>query len=133
MRKVSAVSSSRTSVKSTFSTLGQIKNCRKDFSIDSTLIVSKYKFIRISALNLLDGVPELLHKDFRDICRYSECLEAGGVLDEIDDHLKCLFLPWHSGFQSDIGRANLDFLSKWNLFFITSNNLLFLLRIHDSS
>nr|GEX35863.1 hypothetical protein [Tanacetum cinerariifolium] len=38
-------------------------------------INEKEEFIRISVLNLLDGVPELLHKDFQDICRYSESLE----------------------------------------------------------
>ncbi|GJZ03998.1 hypothetical protein Tco_0537273 [Tanacetum coccineum] len=78
-------------------------------------------------------IPELLHKDLWDIYRDSESLEARGVLDEINNHLKCLFLLWHSGFQSDIGRANLNSLSKRNLFFITSSNLLFFLRIHDSA
>nr|GEX09487.1 hypothetical protein [Tanacetum cinerariifolium] len=42
----------------------------------------------------------------------SERFEACGVLDEINGHLKCLFLLWHSGFQSDISRANLYSLSQ---------------------
>ncbi|GKE97807.1 hypothetical protein Tco_0021158 [Tanacetum coccineum] len=91
------------------------------------------KFIRISALKLLDGIPKLLHKYFWDICRDSKSFEAGGVLDEINDYLKCLFLLWHSGFKSDIGRANLDSLREWNRLIITSSNLLFFLRIHDSA
>ncbi|GKE18845.1 hypothetical protein Tco_1426422 [Tanacetum coccineum] len=56
-----------------------------------------------------------------------------GVLDEINDYLKCLFLLWHSGFKPDIGRANLDSLRDWNPFIITSSNLLFFLRIHDAA
>ncbi|GKG21251.1 hypothetical protein Tco_0383846, partial [Tanacetum coccineum] len=50
------------------------------------------------ALDLLDRVPELLHEYFRDFCKDSECLEACGVLDYINDDLKCLFLLLHSGF-----------------------------------
>ncbi|GKD21688.1 hypothetical protein Tco_1223391, partial [Tanacetum coccineum] len=43
-----------------------------------------------------------------------ERFKAGGVLDEINDYLKCLFLLWHSGFQSDIGRAlkQVEFLMR---------------------
>ncbi|GJY86750.1 hypothetical protein Tco_0500776 [Tanacetum coccineum] len=109
------------------------KNLSKDFGIDSALLVGQKEFIRICALDLLDCVPELLHKDFEDICRDSESLEARGVLDYINDHLKCLFLLWHSGFQSQIGRAYLDSISRWNSFFITSNDLLRFLLIHDSA
>nr|GEW96117.1 hypothetical protein [Tanacetum cinerariifolium] len=56
------------------------------------------EFIRICALNLLDRIPELLHKDFWDIYRDSESLKARRVLDKINNHLKCLFLLWHYGF-----------------------------------
>ncbi|GJW73213.1 hypothetical protein Tco_0132583, partial [Tanacetum coccineum] len=63
---------------------------------------------------------------------YGESLEARGILDYVNDHLKCLFLLWHSGFQSDIGRADLDSLSRRNPLFITVSNLCFL-RIHDSA
>ncbi|GJZ15055.1 hypothetical protein Tco_0550732 [Tanacetum coccineum] len=87
-----------------------IKDCPKDFSID-----------------------KLLHKDFWDIYRYGESLKTRGILDYLNDHLKCLFLLWYSGFQSDIGRADLDSLSRRNLLFITSNNLLCFLRIYDSA
>nr|GFC25267.1 hypothetical protein [Tanacetum cinerariifolium] len=90
------------------------------------------EFIRISVLNLLDGVLELMHKDFWDICRYGESLEARGIFDYVNDHLKCLFLIWYSGFQSDIGRADLDSPSRRNLLLIMSSNLLCFLRIHDS-
>ncbi|GKE77888.1 hypothetical protein Tco_1544008, partial [Tanacetum coccineum] len=75
-----------------------IQNLSKDFSIDFALLVGQKEFIRICALDLLDCVPELLYKDFEDICRDSEILEARGVLDYINDHLKCFFLLWHSGF-----------------------------------
>ncbi|GKD81764.1 hypothetical protein Tco_1348603, partial [Tanacetum coccineum] len=85
-----------------------IKNHSKNFSIDFALLVGHKKFIRFQVFDLLDSVPELLHKDFRDICRDSECLEARGVLDHINDDLKCFFFLMHSGFQSNIGRANLD-------------------------
>ncbi|GJX43580.1 reverse transcriptase domain, reverse transcriptase zinc-binding domain protein [Tanacetum coccineum] len=63
----------------------------------------------------------------------SESFKVGGVLDEINDYLKCLFLLWHIGFQSNIGRANLDSLREWNPIIITSSNLLFFLMIHDSA
>ncbi|GJV56323.1 hypothetical protein Tco_1457328 [Tanacetum coccineum] len=108
-------------------------NLSEDFNIDSALLVGQKEFIRICALDLLDRIPELLHKNFRNICRDRKCLEARGVLDLINRDLKCLFLLWHSGFQSYIGRANLDSISRWNLFFITSSNLLCFLRIHDSA
>ncbi|GJW64773.1 hypothetical protein Tco_0116657 [Tanacetum coccineum] len=110
-----------------------IQNLSKDFSIESALLVGHKEFIRICALDLFDCVPELLHKDFRDICRDSESLEACGVLDYINDNLKCLFLLWHSGFQSQIGRAYLDSFSRWNSLFITSSHLLNFLWIHDSA
>ncbi|GKE05395.1 hypothetical protein Tco_1397413 [Tanacetum coccineum] len=106
------------------------KNLSKYFSIDNVLLVGQKEFIRICALDLLDRVPELLHKYFRDFYRDSECLEVRGVLDHINN-LKCLFLLLHSGFQSQIGRANLDCFSSWNSLFITSNNLLSFLWIHD--
>ncbi|GKE56099.1 hypothetical protein Tco_1495284, partial [Tanacetum coccineum] len=89
--------------------------------------------IEISTLNLPDGVPELLHKDFRNVCRDSESLEANGILNYVNDHLKCLFLLWHSSFQSDISRADFDSLVIWNPLFITSSNLLCFLRIYDSA
>nr|GEX52347.1 retrovirus-related Pol polyprotein from transposon TNT 1-94 [Tanacetum cinerariifolium] len=79
-----------------------IKDCPKDFSIDSTLLVYKEKFIGISPLNLLDGVPELLHKDFRDVCRDCKSLEACGILDNINADLKCFFILRDNGLQSDI-------------------------------
>ncbi|GKC28138.1 hypothetical protein Tco_1035432 [Tanacetum coccineum] len=76
---------------------------------------------------------EIAHKDIRDICKIRlKALEARGILVYVNDHLKCLFFMWHSGFQSDIGRADLDSFSRRNPFFITSNNLCFL-RIHDSA
>nr|GEZ95056.1 hypothetical protein [Tanacetum cinerariifolium] len=100
-----------------------IKNYPKDISIESTLLVGYEKFIRIYALKLLNGIAELLHKCFWDIYRDSESFEACGVLDKINDYLKCLFLLWHSGFQSDIVRANLDSIREWNRFVITSSNL----------
>ncbi|GJX77797.1 hypothetical protein Tco_0324608 [Tanacetum coccineum] len=56
--------------------------------------------------------------------RYGESLEARGTLDYVNDHLKCLFLLWHYGFQSNIGMVDPDSLSRRNLLFITSNNLL---------
>ncbi|GKA46767.1 hypothetical protein Tco_0739650 [Tanacetum coccineum] len=106
-----------------------IQNLSKDFSIDFALIVGQNEFIRICALDLLDCVLELLYNYFEDICKDSESLKARGVLDYINDNLKCLFLLWHSGFQSQIGRAYLDSISRWNPFFITSNDLL----IRDST
>ncbi|GKF60599.1 hypothetical protein Tco_0177385, partial [Tanacetum coccineum] len=99
-----------------------IKNLPKDVNINYTLLVGKEKFIGISALNLLDSVPELMHKDLWDICRYGECLEACGVLDHINHDLNCLSLLC---FQSDIGKANLNSLRELNPIIITSSNLLF--------
>ncbi|GJU54935.1 hypothetical protein Tco_1228649 [Tanacetum coccineum] len=110
-----------------------IQNLSKDFSIDSALLVGQNEFIRICALDLLDRVPELLHEYFKDFYRDSECFEAREVLDHINDDMKCFFLLFHSGFQSQIGRANLDSFSRWNMFFITSNNLLSFWWIHDSA
>ncbi|GKE18016.1 hypothetical protein Tco_1425593 [Tanacetum coccineum] len=78
-------------------------------------------------------IPELLHQDLWDICRDNESLEARGVLDKINNHLKCFLLLWHCGFHSDISRANLNSLSEWTPFFITCNNLLCFLRIQDSA
>ncbi|GJZ07871.1 hypothetical protein Tco_0542154 [Tanacetum coccineum] len=82
----------------------------------------------VSKLNKKSNVPELLHKDFWDICIYGESLEALGVLDKINDYFKCLFLLWHCGFQSNIGKADLNSLSEWNPFFITSSNLVVFLE-----
>ncbi|GJX62913.1 hypothetical protein Tco_0295813 [Tanacetum coccineum] len=110
-----------------------IQNLSKDFSIDNALLVGQEEFIRFRVFDLLDCVPELLHKNFRDICRDSECPEACGVLDYINYHLKCFFLLRHNGFQSDIGRAYLDSFCRWNPFLITGNNLLSFLWIHDSA
>ncbi|GJR36733.1 hypothetical protein Tco_1212417 [Tanacetum coccineum] len=93
MRKVSAVSSSGTFVKSSPSTLRQILR-----------IVLKTSALTVHFL-------------------YGESLEAHGILDNVNDHLKRLFLLWHSGFQSDIGRADLDSLSRGNQLFITSSSL----------
>ncbi|GKF53895.1 hypothetical protein Tco_0160805, partial [Tanacetum coccineum] len=107
-----------------------IQNLYKDFSIDSALLVGQKEFIRICALDLLDCVLELLHKDFGD-CRDSESLKVREVLDYINDNLKCLFLLWHSGFQSQIGRAYLDSFSRWNPFFIPSSHFISFLWIHD--
>ncbi|GJV88681.1 hypothetical protein Tco_1532619 [Tanacetum coccineum] len=115
----------------TFHSWTYIKYCPKDFSIDNTLLVGYEEFIRICVLNLLDGAPELLHKDFRDICRYGKSLEARGIFDYVNDHLKHIFLLWHSGFQSDISRADLDSLSRRNPLFITSSSLKCFLRIYD--
>ncbi|GKD90147.1 hypothetical protein Tco_1365654 [Tanacetum coccineum] len=133
MRKASVASSSGTSAKSTPSTLGHILGIiLKTSAFDHQTLCGR-EFIRIcDSLNLLDGVPELLHKDFWDICRDSESLKACRVLDHINHDLKCLFLMWYSGFQSDIGRANLNSLGERDPLFITSNNLLVFLRIHDS-
>ncbi|GJU82903.1 hypothetical protein Tco_1285268 [Tanacetum coccineum] len=117
----------------TFHSWTNIQNISKDFSIDNALLVGQEEFIRFRVFDLLDCVPELLHKDFRDIYRDSECLEARGVLDYINDHLKCFFLLRHSSFQSNVGRAYLDFFCRWNSFLITSNNLLSFLWIHDSA
>ncbi|GJT44056.1 hypothetical protein Tco_0952771 [Tanacetum coccineum] len=50
------------------------------------------KWTFVSKLNKKSKIPELQHKDFRDIYRDSESLKARGVLDKINDHLKCLFL-----------------------------------------
>ncbi|GJR76039.1 hypothetical protein Tco_0088404 [Tanacetum coccineum] len=77
-----------------------IQNISKDFCIDSALLVGQKKFIRICALDLLNYVLKLLHKDFGDICKDSESLEARGIHDYIHDNLKCLFLLWHSAFRS---------------------------------
>ncbi|GKC67459.1 hypothetical protein Tco_1100057 [Tanacetum coccineum] len=77
-----------------------IQYLSKDFSIDSALLGGQKEFIRICALDLLDRIPELLHKNSRNICRDGKCLEARGVLDHINHDLKYLFLLWHSGFQS---------------------------------
>ncbi|GJY40789.1 hypothetical protein Tco_0428059, partial [Tanacetum coccineum] len=82
----------------TFNSWLDIHNLSKDFSIVSTLLVGQKEFIRICALDLLDSVLELLHEYFRDFYRDSECLEARGVLDHINNDLKCLFLLWHNGF-----------------------------------
>nr|GEZ73353.1 hypothetical protein [Tanacetum cinerariifolium] len=73
-----------------------IQNLSKDFSIDNALLVGHEEFIRFEFFDLLDYVPELLRKDLRNICKDSECLEARGVLDNVNDHLKCLFLLRHS-------------------------------------
>ncbi|GKC28310.1 hypothetical protein Tco_1035604 [Tanacetum coccineum] len=110
-----------------------IQRLFKDFSIDNALLVGQKEFIRLWVFDLLDGVPELLHKDFRNICIDSKCLKARRVLDYINDHLKCFFLLRHSGFQSKVGRAYLDSFCRWNLFLIRSNNLLSFLWIHDSA
>ncbi|GKB70437.1 hypothetical protein Tco_0931849 [Tanacetum coccineum] len=55
--------------------------------------------------------------------KYGDSLEARGILDYVNDHLERLFLLWHSGFQSDISKADLDSLSRRNLLFITSSSL----------
>nr|GEZ56062.1 reverse transcriptase domain-containing protein [Tanacetum cinerariifolium] len=107
-------------------------NLSKDFNINSALLVGQKEFIRICALDLLDRIPELQHKKFRNICRDVKCLEARRVLDHINHDLKCLFLLWQSGFESQIGRANLDSINRWNSFFIMSSNLLCFLKIHNS-
>nr|GEY40583.1 hypothetical protein [Tanacetum cinerariifolium] len=101
-----------------------IKNLTKHFSIYYTLLVSQIKLIAVCAFDLLDSVPELLHKDFRDFSRDSECLEAGRVLDDINDDLESFFLLWCSGLQSYIGGTNLDSFLSGNPFFITSSYLL---------
>nr|GEV79328.1 hypothetical protein [Tanacetum cinerariifolium] len=62
-----------------------IKNLSKDFSIDYALFVGQKEFIRICVVDLVDSVPELLYKYFRDFCKDSECLEARGVLDHINN------------------------------------------------
>ncbi|GKD39545.1 hypothetical protein Tco_1259752, partial [Tanacetum coccineum] len=110
-----------------------IQNCSKDFNIDNALLICQEEFIRFRVFDLLDCVPELLHKDIKNICRDSKCLEARGILDYVNDHLKCLFLLRYSGFQSDVGRTYLDSFSRWNLFLNTSNNLLSFMWIHDSA
>ncbi|GJZ89510.1 hypothetical protein Tco_0661292 [Tanacetum coccineum] len=84
----------------TFNSWTDIQNISKDFYIDSALLVGQKKFIRICALDLLNYVLKLLHKDFGDICKDSESLEARGIHDYIHDNLKCLFLLWHSAFRS---------------------------------
>ncbi|GJY08081.1 hypothetical protein Tco_0375135 [Tanacetum coccineum] len=89
----------------TFNLWTDIKNLSKDFSIYYALLVGQKEFIRLCVFDLLNSVPELLHKDFMDFCKDSECLEAHGVLDHINDDLKCFFLLMHSGFQSNIGRV----------------------------
>ncbi|GKC28674.1 hypothetical protein Tco_1035968, partial [Tanacetum coccineum] len=111
-----------------------IQNLYKDFSIDNALLVGQKEFIRFRVFDLLDGVPELLHKDYlRDFCSDSECLKARGVLDHINDNLKCFFLLFHSGFLSNIGRVNLDPFCRWNPLLIMTNHLLSFLWIHDSA
>nr|GEX78782.1 hypothetical protein [Tanacetum cinerariifolium] len=87
-------------------------------------INKKEKFIRISALNLLDGIPELLHKYFWDICKDGESFKAGGVPDEINDYLKRLFILWHSGFQSSKSVVIQDTLSAPKLKPATSKSKL---------
>ncbi|GJZ80500.1 hypothetical protein Tco_0645494 [Tanacetum coccineum] len=87
----------------TFNSWTDIQNLSKDFRIDNALLIGQKEFIRFSVFDLLNGVPELLHKYFRDIYRNSECLVARRVLDYINDDLKCLFLLMHSGFQSNRG------------------------------
>ncbi|GKC81101.1 hypothetical protein Tco_1136818, partial [Tanacetum coccineum] len=79
------------------------------------------------------SVPELLHKDFRDFSKDSECLVAGRVLDDINDDLESFFLLWHSGLQSYIGGTNLVSFLSGNLFFITSSHLSNFFLIHDSA
>nr|GEV33317.1 hypothetical protein [Tanacetum cinerariifolium] len=73
-----------------------IQNLFKDFSIDNSLPVGQKEFIRSRFVDLFNCVPELLHKDFRNICKDSECLEAHGILDYVNDHLKCFFLLRHN-------------------------------------
>ncbi|GJW51377.1 hypothetical protein Tco_0092728 [Tanacetum coccineum] len=69
----------------TFNSWIDIKNFPKDFSIDNALLVGQEEFIRFKVFDLLDCVPELLHKDFRDIYRDSECFEARiGAVDGLD-------------------------------------------------
>nr|GEU35106.1 retrovirus-related Pol polyprotein from transposon TNT 1-94 [Tanacetum cinerariifolium] len=90
-----------------------VKNLLKHFSIYQALLVNKTKLIGVFSYDLLNSVPELLHKDFRDFSRNGECLVAGRVLDDIDDDLKSFFLLWHYGLQSYISGTNLDsFLSE---------------------
>nr|GEV25334.1 hypothetical protein [Tanacetum cinerariifolium] len=110
-----------------------IHNLSKDFSIENALLVGQEDFIRFRFFDLLDCVLELLHNDFKNICRDSECLEACGVLDYINDQLKRFFLLRHNGFQPDVGRAYLDTFYRQNPFLLTSNNVLSFLWIHDST
>ncbi|GJR13325.1 hypothetical protein Tco_0795977 [Tanacetum coccineum] len=64
-----------------FNSWTNIKNLLEDININYTPLFGKEKFIGISALDLLDGVPELLHKYFWDIYRNGERLKAREVLD----------------------------------------------------
>ncbi|GJT32451.1 hypothetical protein Tco_0922870 [Tanacetum coccineum] len=73
-----------------------VKDLLKYFNIDHALLVRQKKLIRFYVFDLLNSVPELLHENFRDFSRDSECLVAGRVLDDINDNLKRLFLLWHS-------------------------------------
>ncbi|GKD35791.1 hypothetical protein Tco_1251300, partial [Tanacetum coccineum] len=96
--------------------------CTCEVVLCSQVLVVQKEFIRICSLDLLDYVPELLHKDLWNTCRDSKNLEACGILDYINDNLKCLFLLWHSGFESQIGRAYLDSFRRWNPLFIISSH-----------
>ncbi|GJT74932.1 hypothetical protein Tco_1041657 [Tanacetum coccineum] len=63
---------------------------------------------------------------------YGESLEAREILDYVNDHLECLFLLWHSGFQFNIGRADLDSLQQnGTIFIIALQQLVVFLWILD--
>ncbi|GKA46807.1 hypothetical protein Tco_0739690 [Tanacetum coccineum] len=51
-----------------------IKNLSKNFIIDYALLVGQKEFIRFCVFDLLDSVPELLHKDFRFHASVTELL-----------------------------------------------------------
>ncbi|GJW42326.1 hypothetical protein Tco_0071125 [Tanacetum coccineum] len=104
----SVVSSSRTSVKSTPSTLGHISRIiLKTSALTVHFLLVSRKFIRISALNLLDrttiscinisGISAEIMKALRQV--NVEVLDGRSMVLEMSLSL------WHNRFPVDIGRA----------------------------
>ncbi|GJW36400.1 hypothetical protein Tco_0059320 [Tanacetum coccineum] len=110
-----------------------IKDLSEHFNINYAFLVSQKKLIRFCVFDLLNGVPELLHENFKNFSRDGKCLEAGRVLDDINHDLKCLFLLLYCSLQSQIDDADLDSFFSVNPLFIMSSNLKNFLWIHDSA
>ncbi|GJU03176.1 hypothetical protein Tco_1113514 [Tanacetum coccineum] len=84
-----------------------VKHAPTEYSIlTSSLVNCRLSFFQID--NIVDArlakksskadAMELLHKNFRDISRNGECLEACIILDHINNNLKGFFFLLYCGF-----------------------------------
>nr|GEW50262.1 retrovirus-related Pol polyprotein from transposon TNT 1-94 [Tanacetum cinerariifolium] len=64
-----------------------LKNLKEYFSVNSVIFLIQLEIVTICFSNLFDGIPELMHVDFRDFNSDMECRIAKRQLESIQDTL----------------------------------------------